>query len=199
MNNSAIVLSLKGRVGDEELPRFLLECILCFINMFTKCAGAEETLEMQTDNSRSTPPTIHKVIPSPNLAAYRCAFIKHCCVDTLFHVWFDFDRLLWTNSINHKCWENTLKLLHRNTPWKWIEKNISRNAIYARRLSYMTSSAIQRIKNLGGKTTTSDHKVKTSFMNSFWEESREGSYSLLMGGLHKKSQTWWIDFKGLMS
>lgn len=159
MNNSAVVLSLKWSVGDEELLRFLLECVLCFIILSTKYVKAEETLEMQMDNSHSTSPTIRKVIPSLNLAAYRCTFIKHCCVDTLFHVWFDFDRLLWTNSINHKCWENTLKLLHRNTPWKWIEKKITRNAIYARRLNYMTSSAIQRRKNLGGKTSTSDRKV----------------------------------------
>lgn len=139
-----------------------------FYYLSTKYARAEEILETQMDNSHSTPPTIRKVIPSPNLAVYRCTFIKHCCVDTLFRVWFDFDRLLWTNSINHKCWENTLKLLHRNTPWKWIEKKITRNPIYTRRLNYMTyiimtyilySSAIQRRKNLGGETATSDRKA----------------------------------------
>lgn len=84
--------------------------------------------------------------------------LKHCCVDTLFCVWFDFYRLLWSNSINHKCWENTLKLLCTNTPWKWIEK-FTRNAIYTRILNCMTNSAIQRTKSLGGESAASDHKA----------------------------------------
>lgn len=130
--------------------------------------GAKETLEKQMN---STPPPLPLNHPQSNSLPKSCwvcmHILKHCCVDTLFCVWFDFYRLLWSNSINHKCWENTLKLLRTNTPWEWREK-FTRNAIYTRSLNHMTTSSFQRIKCLGFETAASDHKAWTSFMKNLW-------------------------------